>query len=224
MIYSPSVEIPRVIFIDWDGTLSVSKFWEQFEQPDHPLNLYFSKIQAALFSPSAPLAEMRDAWGRGSYSAEQIVNELSKIIALDQDTILRELRESCQSMVFVTNEIPTLIQQIRSKGPKVVIATDNMDTFSRWTTPALKLSEHFDGVLNSANVKALKSDLDPSGNSLFFKDYLEENHLSPQECLIIDDSQNNQGPLSSFGINYHLIEPGTGLVPKLREINQLLAQ
>ncbi len=72
---------------------------------------------------------------------------------------------------------------------KCVIATDNMDTFTRFTVPALRLSEHFDGILNSFERGVLKQDIDEQNPDRipFFDEYLREYNLQCEDVVLTDD-------------------------------------
>jgi FMN phosphatase YigB (HAD superfamily) len=212
----------KTIFIDWNGTLSTSRFWQQLEEGDHPLHQYYPQIQSTLFKPDAPLAYLIDPWMRGKYTAEAIVETLSKKIDADPAKLFQELVISCQNMVLVSPQVPELVTKLKEKGLKVIAATDNMDTFVRFTSPSLKLEELFDGVLCSYDLKALKHDTDLNGSSLFFGKFLKENNLLPGESLLIDDYAAQKEAIESFGIKVDLIEPKFGLVKRLQEILETL--
>lgn len=98
-----------------------------------------------------------------------------------------------------------------------------MDSFPRWTVPALLLKTHFDDILDSHTLKAMKGDMDDSGRSLFFSDYLTKYNILPGESLIIDDSEDKEGRIGNVGIEYRKIEPVFGLVPELEQIIALLS-
>src|SRR6266566_1007325 len=123
----------NTIFLDWDGTLSVSKFWGHWESArtqDHRL------IQEKLFRTRPDVIV---SWMRGQMTCEECLNLLSHEVGIERDTMLAALEQSCRTMRFVAPEVPRLVAELRNQGLKVVIATDNMDTFSRWTVPALNL-------------------------------------------------------------------------------------
>ncbi len=111
-----------------------------------------------------------------------------------------------------------LINQLRATGTKVVLATDNMDSFVRWTIPALGLTNYFDDILDSFSLKALKRDFDEQGNSRFFSGYLSKNNLLPTDCVLIDDSPDIDNNLTTWGITYRQIDPIVGLEQELKKI------
>lgn len=167
------------IFLDWHNTLSYSKFWGQWEGINHQQkNNLFSKVVLALFSLPQ---ETINNWMRGQYTTEQIIASVAKSTHLPYQFLLREFIQSCEKLEYSSPEIPRLIKQLRTTGKRVIIATDNMDCFTRWTIPALQLDTHFDDILNSYERKALKADIDGNGESLFFQNY------NTRGSLLLDD-------------------------------------
>jgi FMN phosphatase YigB (HAD superfamily) len=208
----------RTVFLDWNGTLSVSRFWGHLQEPDHELSHVFPRIEATLFKPKSSLWYVHEPWMRAQMNSEDVVELLAKEIKLEPEKVLQELILSCQNMQFVSDQVPALVNKIRGKGLIVVIATDNMDSFNRWTVPAMGLDEIFDDILVSYDLRGLKGDLDQNGRSLFFNEYLKRHQLLPGESILIDDSKSNSEVAERLGIIYHQIPFGGGLVSKLEEI------
>lgn len=188
----------KAIFIDWNKTLSFSLFWDHLKdlEESHPMHL--NNIQNSLFGKLDYLVK---PWMRGEYTTEFIVKKLAEETGLEYDHLLKEFILSCQTMK-IEPEVLELIQEIRKKGTKVVIATDNMDALDRWTVSALKLHEYFDNILNSYSIKALKGDLNEDGDSLFFMDYLKKHNLKNNETVLLDDSQIKPEIAKKHGIDF----------------------
>ncbi len=199
----------KVAFLDWYGTLSISKFWGHLDTD------IINKIDASLFGKLKP---MIDPWMRGEYASEDVVNELALDTGLPEQMLLNELIRSCKSMQFVEKDTNDLVRKLRNRGTKVVIATDNMDSFTRWTAPAMRLHDIFDGILNSYELKAVKRDFDSSGHSLFFAKFLEENGVAHGESIIIDDGEDKEGKIQRNGIVYKKIKHGEGISKELLEL------
>lgn len=200
----------KIIFVDWNGTLSTSKFFGHLDKESPDL---YTKIQHALFQ-GGKLEHLLDPWMVGDFNAEFVIKHLAKYINVSSEHLFQEFTKSCQNM-FIYPEVLKMINKIRNKNVKVAIATDNMDSFNRWTVPALKLADHFDGILNSYDLKAKKKDFDKNGESLFFGKFLRENDLKPEETVIIDDSEDKDSKLSKYGIGYIKINFGEGLIDEL---------
>jgi len=167
---------PKVIFIDWYKTLSNSLFWSGNQ-----------KYSDTFFNNNR---ELINPWMRGEYTAEEVCKILSDKNNFDFEDVFESLQESCQKMIFVSDDILELIGKIRSQGIKVVVATDNMDTFLRFTVPALGLRDVFDDFLVSYELRVLKNDV--AENYIpFLDDYIVKNLLNYKDCILLDDSELN---------------------------------
>jgi FMN phosphatase YigB (HAD superfamily) len=155
----------KTIFIDWDKTLSFSKFWENWRGTN--LDSKYTAIQEKLFSQK----QIIDNWMIGKYSSEEISKMVSKLVDLDYQIILDSLIQSAKNMI-VEDSVLKKIKTLKNTGVNLVVATNNMDTFNRWTFPALKLDKFFNEVLNSFYVGAHKFQIDDLGKSLFFNDFI----------------------------------------------------
>jgi len=179
---------PKAIFIDWDGTLSGSRFWGHWNlNPSDQIK--YQQIQQVLFQNRHDL--LRD-WMLGFISHVTVLEYISKTTEIAYDELLRELRHSCENMHFLDKGVLDAIQEIRKQNVKVVIATDNMDTFRHWTVPALKLHEHFDGIITSDTRGAMKANFHEDGTSMFFNHFFNLTGIKPQETILIDDGINNK--------------------------------
>ncbi|MBI4032244.1 HAD hydrolase-like protein [Candidatus Berkelbacteria bacterium] len=127
-------------------------------------------------------------WMRGQASAEEVAAFVGSSIGVPSDEVLVGLRYSCEQMTLARPEILTDIADLRRAGIQAVIATDNMDTFMRWTVPAQKLTNHVDAILSSAELGMMKRDK-PIGNpKSFYGRFLRDHQLDPRDCLLVDDS------------------------------------
>lgn len=190
----------KVIFLDWNGTLSDSFFWEHMRKSENQsIKDLYDLWDRALFSRSK---EYIQEWMRGLKTTESVLKEISIETGTEYGLILKEFIKGCESMTLVSEELPEIIRKLREKGVYVVIATNNMDCFTRWTVPSLCLDTMFDEILNSFDLKGLKNDIDVGGESIFFKDFFLENAISPRECIFFDDSVDKGDFISKMGIRY----------------------
>lgn len=204
----------RVVFVDWSRTLSTSLFW----QPRSGCRLSdadLARVERYVFGR----AELLRRWMVGEVSAEDVCALAAGRLGLAAADLLADLEDSCRRMEFDDPASVEALQAIRARGIKVVLATDNMDTFPRWTVPALHLGGIFDGILDSASLGVLKGDL-VDGRSPFFGPWLADQRILPAEAVLFDDSP----PVSAtaIGMQSRLVEhPGRlgsivnqlGLVP-----------
>lgn len=201
--------LPKVIFIDWNGTISHSRFWEHLEDPSHPNNSYFKPVTESLFVKHRSIIS---DWMLSKLTIEDICKLIAEDTNLDYEIILKEFIESCQNMKYISDELPDLIRKLQSKGIKCVIATDNMDSFDRFTVPSMNLTELFDGILNSYSLKSFKYNV-VDKELPFFEEYLSDNNLKYSNVVLIDDSIDRAGFYEANGFkiinvnkDYTLIE------------------
>jgi FMN phosphatase YigB (HAD superfamily) len=197
----------RIVFFDWDGTLSIGKFWNGIEENEYGL------INSWLFGSNKEIVK---AWMIGKYSAEDVCEKIAQGTDLDFEFIFTNLKISCQNMELISPGVLGLIDQVKQKNILVGIATDNMDTFTRFTVPSLNLNNHFDIILNSFDLKKSKRTAQK-----FFGKYLSEMDINPSECILIDDSEDKDGNLTKYGFRYVKIERGQ-LTSQLDEFTQSL--
>jgi FMN phosphatase YigB (HAD superfamily) len=193
----------KVVFIDWNKTLSFDLFWGHLSDVGHPNHKHLDAIEKWLFVDNRSII---NPWMKGKVNLEKIVNEMSNDTGIDSKIIIDELKHSCEIMTFCFAGIEELIEKIRKRGILVVVATDNMDTFSLFTAPALKLDKLFDDVLNSHVLGYLKDDIDPPDKILFFDAFLEKHNLSYEDSILLDDSPDSSGKYKKLGFNRELID------------------
>lgn len=145
---------PDILFLDWHNTLSTSLFWDHLYAED--IGTYTS-IQNWLFAPDQK--ELVISWMRGQKNCDEIIDRLSNALSFPSKMLDQELIKSCQSARFIDPDIPHHIQRIRQNNIRVILASDNMDVFRRYTVPALELEELFDDILMSNELGALKDDI-----------------------------------------------------------------
>jgi FMN phosphatase YigB (HAD superfamily) len=205
----------KVVFLDWNGTLSDSFFWEHMRTSDDSevLELY-NLWDKALFNKSKEY--IRD-WMRGSFTTEEVLSEIANETDTEYKKVLREFIKGCESMEYVSDEIPSIVDTLKRDGYYVVIATNNMDCFTRWTVPFMKLDKLFDEVLNSYYLKGLKHDT-KNDKSVFFKEFFEKYNVSPQDCIFLDDSLDKEGYIASLGVKYVQIKNSEDLLKRLKSL------
>jgi len=196
----------KVLFVDWDGTLSNSRFWSRWRNnPDDKTR--YDLIQKVLFTEDKGRHLVKD-WMRGLRGYPDILHYVSDATGIPYDNLVSELRYSAENMEYIDADSITIIQKLRNAGIKVVIATDNMDTFRNWTIPRLKLETLFDGILVSDTNRALKTDLHNNGTSMFFARYLSQSGVRPEETVLIDDNLDTK-IVEQLGMNFLHVNEST---------------
>ncbi|HSW65898.1 MAG TPA: haloacid dehalogenase-like hydrolase [Bacillota bacterium] len=197
---------PQIIFIDWDGTLSTSRFWGHWaDSPE--LAPHYAAIQRVFFESSP---ENLENWMRGRLTADMVVRFVATKTGIPGPVLLEGLFRSCELTRLHDPEVMTYIAELRRRGVKVAIATDNMDVFVRWTVPALNLRAHFDDILDSHSLRALKRDIDQAGRSPFFTAYLEGTQIPASQALLIDDGAHNS-VVGAIGMSFKQVTAETSL-------------
>ncbi len=202
----------KVLFIDWNKTLSYSLFWEHLQDEDHPNHKYLSAIEKWLFVDNQAIINQ---WMRGDLSVYDVVERMGRDTNISSELILEELRQSCEKMSYSVNTTEKIIKKIKKRNIRVVIATDNMDIFSRFTVPAMKLNKIFDDILNSYDIGHLKDDSQPADRILFFDEYLTKNGWNYADAILLDDSPDKSGKYKKLRFDRIMIDSSKTLKQEL---------
>jgi FMN phosphatase YigB (HAD superfamily) len=203
----------EALFIDWDGTLCNSRLWEHWKD-DPKYADHYEFIQDHLFRGADNTFQQ---WMLGEFTTEQALGLVAPKVGLRAEVLQEHMQRSCENMSFIDERLPNLLQRARERGLHMAIATDNMDCFARWTTPALGLHSMTDGILSSHQLGAFKRDTAPDGSSKFFSDYLRAYDIRPDRAVLIDDGPKNQ-IVESFGMNYLGVTPDRSAADILRDL------
>lgn len=163
----------KILFFDFDGTLCMQRYWRSLPQKEH------TQVQNLLFGDDRTKI---NNWMRGSYSAEEVNQYISDHINIDYEYLWDIFIEDCQTMQVM----PDLLHTIDSfrKRYIVILITGNMDSFTRFTVPSLKLEQHFDVISNSYYEGRHKTD----DNGALFVKYTTQFSVDMADCLLFDDS------------------------------------
>jgi FMN phosphatase YigB (HAD superfamily) len=204
----------RVVFVDWYKTLSTSRFWQQ--RPGCRLSAADSaRVEGSVFSDAGLLRR----WMLGEMTSEDVCALAAGRLGLAAADLLADLEHNCRRMEFDDPAAVSALRAIRERGISMVLATDNMDAFARWTLSALRLGDVFDAILDSASLGVLKGDL-AGGHSPFFSPWLSDHRIVPADAVLVDDSP--PASAAAIGLQTRLVEhPGRlasiltqlGLVP-----------
>jgi FMN phosphatase YigB (HAD superfamily) len=190
----------KVIFIDWFNTLSTSLYWDHWKE--NGLHDKFAIVQSEIFNNNDDYIK----WMKGKHVSEDIIKKVRHKVGISSKQMLQDLEFSSKTLKYIKNDIPRKIFLLKKFGYKVVLATDNMDAFSRWTVPALKLDELFDDILNSYHLGVLKNET-AKNKSLFFDDYLKKNKIKKGQSILVDDSLDSK-VVEKHGIDFFHIKKG----------------
>lgn len=193
----------KVIFLDWYKTLSYSRFWDHLSGANDELSVRHDLIKKWLFVDNK---ELIDPWMCGGIDMRKVLRSMSKGTELDYKFLLDELRRSCERMEICLPNIEELVGMLHDAGLQVVIATDNMDTFRKYTVPALKLDKLFDNILVSSELGVLKDQMEPAHKIAFFDDYLRSRGLGYSDAILLDDHYDTSGKYKQLKFDRILID------------------
>lgn len=169
----PSAHRPTV-FVDFHGTICNDRFWRSLSDEQQ------LALQAFLFEKNGHLV---DEWMRGLHTAEAINEIIAAELDISYDLVWAVFVADCRSM-HISPGILSRLRQLRPLA-NIVLMTGNMDSFTRFTAPALGLDEYFDAISNSFDEGRLKTD---DGGSIFGQ-YASRYGTPIEKCVVIDDAE-----------------------------------
>lgn len=206
----------KVVFVDWYITLTSMMFLNRLKLENPEL---FEKINNKIFEKNSE--GWHFDWARGKISQKDVADIIADDGYMSYDEVLKTFADCCSVQQVDTEEFWPVIEKIRHKGIKVVMATDNWDIFCQYTIPALKLKERFDDILSSNEVGYMKRDVEDS-KLLFFEDYMAKNHLSYDDVILIDDGQINAECCHACGMPIKQVASSADTLAFLKEIAEAL--
>jgi len=166
---------PKLLFLDWDGTLCFDYFWRSLtsknERVREAVNFLFSEEK-----------DLINDWLRGDFSSEEINTMISEKSGCSFDELWNSFVRDCQTMTF-DSRLRESLSKIR-RTSKIVLVTGNMDCFRRFTIPALRLDDCFDDMVISCEVGYLKNE--KAGQQ--FIDIARKFRIELSDTVLIDDS------------------------------------
>jgi FMN phosphatase YigB (HAD superfamily) len=162
-----------VLFVDWDGTLTQDLYWRSMEPAYHKI------VQSLLFGVDTRRVH---AWMRGGCTAEEVNRWLALQLGLPFQQVWDVFVQDCRTMQ-VDTELLMRLHALRGHVTTVLM-TGNMDSFTRFTVPALGLERYFDHISVSFDEGMHKSDND---GELFLK-YSNLLGIPIDACALVDDN------------------------------------
>lgn len=199
-----------ILFCDFDGTICHDLYWRSL-----PAEQY-KKVQQLLFQGDT----MRvNDWMRGKYTAEEINRFVAKEIGMSYEELWSVFENDCKT-AHVSEVTLQKLSALRDRYI-VLLITGNMDSFSRFTVPALQLEQYFDHISNSYYEEKHKADNDGE----LFVEYAEKWGVPISDCVVIDDSPRVCAIFEALGgrvcritperdIDFHLATPSFSVLTK----------
>lgn len=180
----------NILFIDFNGVISYKPFWFSLSKPDHRYHNYFISMERFLFKENRELIKN---WMLGEYSTEQIHQIMKEKLNIPYDEILEIFINDCRN-IDISKKILEKVKELKQYY-YCILATDNMDSFSRFTLDSNpELSNTFNEVNDSCIMKTFKS----KDNGQYFKDKIFEHKAIVENCILVDDSINNCNTFKSI--------------------------
>ena len=174
----------RIIFVDWFGTLSTTRFWGDItNNAAHPLSSVMAQAVDKLFTQDPELVK---SWMRGEATESIVIERLELKLPSNyrRDYLIRSLWRSCREPKLNKNLL-LVLRDVHADN-FIAVASDNMSCFARCVIPLL--SRHpIDQVLISAEIGVLKRE-DPER---FFGPTLRMIGLTFSDALLVDDDPAN---------------------------------
>lgn len=116
----------------------------------------------------------------GKYTSEEICAVVSKKCNLEYDYLWEVFVHDCKTMQ-ITRALLSSILALRTNF-YIVLITGNMDCFTRFTVPTLRLEYYFNKIVNSADEGQMKTD----DNGATFLTYVQGDIT---QAFLIEDSE-----------------------------------
>lgn len=185
----PIIKNKNILFIDFNGVISYEPFWFSLKN-NEKYSKDFELIENFLFKQNRKIIS---DWMLGGYSTEDVHNILQKELNIPAE-IISIFKKDCENL-DISSKILQKVNELR-KFYYCILATDNMDSFVRFTLPNRKeLTESFDEINDSYTMKQCKSSFD----GLYFKKKITEKRAIIENSILIDDSPNNCKVFESIG-------------------------
>lgn len=162
-----------ILYIDFDGTLTNDRYWRSLPAEQN------MQVQKLLFGDDRTLVH---EWMRGKHTAETVNQYVAEQTGMPYEELWDVFVRDCNTMVIPEG----LLETIHGLGSRytVVLLTGNMDSFSRFTVPALQLKKYFDHISNSFYEGTHKTDHDGE----LFVEVAKRVGGMVTDSILIDDS------------------------------------
>ncbi len=177
-----------ILFVDFDGTICHDRYWRSLTVAKH------NELQRLLFENDTTLV---NDWMYGKYTAEEVNQIAAEKIGMSFKNLWVLFVNDCSTMV-VPQKVLEIFSELRDRYT-VMLITGNMDSFSRFTVPALNLERYFDHISNSYYEGKHKTD---NGGEIFIE-YAGKYGVTLKECAVFDDSKDACALFEELGGNVH---------------------
>lgn len=168
----------HAILFDFHHVLSHDHFYESTLVPE------YKDVSAWISQTIFGDRELVRDWMRGKVTWRELHARIACETGMDRE-LLDELFVESVKRMHIVEEMIVLAQELKDKGFKIAIVSDNMDIFSEVTVTHQKFDQLFNHIFNSADHGLLKSD---EHGKLFH--YVAETLRVPiEQTIFIDDTK-----------------------------------
>lgn len=202
----------RVVFVDWNGVLSQSKYWESLTQRAKRRERMHELLLKRLQEVFVGNPKLGDSWMRGQAATTSLFESVrdARGPRRTEDFLERRLFEECLTM-DVDAALTEALARLKLLAP-VILATDNTEdfavafdrargyyrNFTPGTSTAMHMTDvarHVDEIICSSRTGVLKAE----NPELFYGSWLERHHLGFPDALLIDDRDDNLSAFAARG-------------------------
>ncbi|MEP7103256.1 MAG: hypothetical protein ABI721_00930 [Candidatus Dojkabacteria bacterium] len=199
-----------LLFIDFNGVISYNNFWNSIYSEAHELFPRRKEINDFVFIESKDFVK---EWMVGKHTSEEAHDLLKDKFGIDKEYLFQIFQKDAIDL-DVSALIMGKLKRLKAKY-KLILITDNMDTFSRFTLPNNPiLSEVFDGIFISYNTGKLKK----TDSGRIFKEIAQIFDGGLDKSIFIDDSKSNCDLFETLGGKSICV---TGETEVLKELSNL---
>lgn len=168
----------RAVLWDMDGVLIDSEryYWQEMNAYYEGLGVFLTEERKRTFIGASPMlnsAKVKQWYPELPYTAEEIC--AGHVAAL-----VRGLKR----VEGLIDGVETWVARLHAEGCKHAVATSSNEEMLAYATEAFRLGEVFDTIVTSSNVKRAKPEPD------IFLEAARRFGASPEECVVVEDSQN----------------------------------
>ncbi len=171
----------EAVLFDFHGVLSHDRFYMGpfFETRPEA----YARLERSFFIGDKSLV---NEWMRGLVGYRDVHRRIAEHVGVEAEALDRALIASVKAMRLEPGLLD-LAAELKARGVRTAIITDNMDIFTKATVPHHGLGRRFDAVFNSADSGLLKND---EGGKIF-DHALHRLGVDIANTLFIDDSAKN---------------------------------
>lgn len=203
----------NILFVDFNGVISYNPFWITIKDSKHKLNKHFAKIEDLIFKKNKDIVL---SWMSGKLTTEEVHIMLSRELNIPKaevDEIYDLFVKECEN-IDLSKKILNKLMELK-KYYKVVLVTDNMDTFHRFTIPNNRvLTDVFDEIYDSY----LRGKFKKSNDGELFIEISQKFNVPTEYGTLIDDSKNNCACFERLGGRTYTPKREEGVLAALDEI------